>query len=231
MNRFRIPACAGLLALTLAPSSFASDLAPPGYRAPAYRAPVAVYAPNSWTGFYIGVNGGYGWGRSKWSTGAINDSFNVNGGLVGETFGYNLQTGVWVSGIEGDYNASWIKGSENSGGGVCSATGCETWNSWLGTVRGRLGYAFDRWLPYVTGGLALGGIKMSPNTGGSDVKTKAGWTIGGGVEYAFDGPWSAKLEYLYVDLGTAICGVSTCGTSTDVNLTTNIVRAGLNYRF
>lgn len=231
MKHFRISAWAGLLAVTAAQPSFAADMARPAYRAPAYNAPIAVYAPFSWTGFYVGLSGGYGWGSSTWSNAGISDSFNLKGGLFGETLGYNLQSGVLVWGIEGDFSASWIKGSENSAGTVCGVGGCETWITGLGTVRGRVGYAADRWLPYITGGLAVGSIKMSPNTGVSDVTTKTGWTLGAGVEYAFAGPWSAKLEYLYVDLGTATCSVATCGTSTDVSVTTNIVRAGLNYRF
>jgi outer membrane immunogenic protein len=103
---------------------------------------------------------------------------------------------------------------------------CETKNTWLGTVRGRLGYAIDRFMPYVTGGLAVGDIKNNISGIGSASDTKAGWTVGGGLEYAFNGPWSAKVEYLYVDLGRggAIAG-------SDAKFQTNIVRAGLNYRF
>jgi outer membrane immunogenic protein len=112
------------------------------------------------------------------------------------------------------------------GSGLCGITSCETRNDWLGTVRGRLGYAFDRFLPYVTGGLAVGGVKTSVAGFGDSSDTKAGWTVGGGIEAAIAGPWTAKVEYLYVDLGSSD---TVLGSSADFR--TNIVRAGLNYRF
>jgi outer membrane immunogenic protein len=102
----------------------------------------------------------------------------------------------------------------------------------LATARGRLGIAADRWLPYVTGGLAVGDIKATvPGLNGID-KTNAGWTAGGGLEFALSGNWTAKAEYLYVDLGHAGCSVD-CGlpSGNNVGLTTNVVRGGLNYRF
>ncbi len=189
-------------------------------------------APFSWTGFYVGINGGYGWGKSNWTAGAITTGdFNVKGPLVGGTLGYNLQTGAWVFGLEADADAdaSWIKGSTtvNCGGG-----GCETSNRWLATGRGRIGYAWDRFLPYITGGVAGGDIKMGAVNGTvSETKTKLGYTVGGGVEYAFLGAWSAKIEYLYVDLGKASCSAATCGLTTDVKFNANIVKLGVNYRF
>ncbi len=103
---------------------------------------------------------------------------------------------------------------------------CETRNDWLGTARGRLGYAFDRFLPFVTGGAAFGDIKNTISTVGSSTANKAGWTVGGGLEAALTGPWTAKVEYLYVDLGR---GASLAGADTRFN--TNLVRAGVNYRF
>jgi outer membrane immunogenic protein len=151
------------------------------------------------------------------------DSFNINGGLIGGTAGYNWQVGQIVFGLEGDGDWSGIKGS---------TTNFETRNDWLATFRGRLGYAFDRFLPYVTGGLAAGDIKAT-TLGFSGIDTdRAGWTVGGGVEFAIAGPWTAKLEYLHVDLGSANCGFS-CGTFTpdNVDLKTNIVRGGINYKF
>lgn len=142
------------------------------------------------------------------------------------------QTSTWVWGLEGDFDASWIKGSGNTGGGICGgANGCETSNTWLGTARGRIGYAWDRWLPFITGGAAFGNVKMTPNSGTGESQTKVGWVLGGGVEYAFMGAWSAKLEYLYVDLGTATCSTATCGIDTEVKFNTSVVRAGVNYRF
>ncbi len=230
MKRFTLTACVGLIAAAVASPSFAADLPPPTYQTPSYKAPAYspeyYVAPFSWTGFYLGINGGYGFGSSNWTnvTGTSGD-FDVSGGLAGGTLGYNLQTGVWVWGIEADAAYSWIKGSG------CGAN-CETRNDWLGTARGRIGYAWDHWMPYLTAGAAFGDVKMTPfSGGGSETKTKIGWTAGVGVEYAFLGAWSAKIEYLYVDLGTATVSAATAGLDNDVKFSTSIVRGGVNYRF
>ncbi len=225
MKRFTLTACAGLMLAAMAVPSLAADLPRPAYKAPVY------VAPFSWSGFYVGINGGYGWGTSNWTltgTSLSTGNFDINGGVVGGTAGYNLQTGNWVWGIEGDIDYSTIKGTETT---FCGTAGCQTKNSWLATLRGRVGYAFDRWLPYITGGGAFGDVKMTPGGGPSETDTLAGWTVGAGVEWAFMGAWSAKIEYLYVDLGNANCSAATCGVSTDVDFKTNLVRAGLNYRF
>jgi outer membrane immunogenic protein len=201
---------------------------------PAYRAPQQVYVappPYNWTGVYIGANAGYGWGTTSWS--ALGSNFNVNGGLVGGQLGYNWQFGQFVYGIEGDIDWSGIKGnSANNGFAGCFGNVCTTNNHFISTVRGRAGVAIDRWLPYVTGGLAVGNIESTtPFTTGVN-QTNAGWTIGAGLEYAFAPNWSAKVEYLYVDLGNASCGFS-CGfpAGNTVDFTTNIVRGGVNFHF
>jgi len=226
MNRFTVALVGGWLATILATPSFGADLP---RKAPRYYAPAAGF---SWSGFYVGINGGYGWGTSTWGAAPITtDNLHPNGWLAGGTVGYNLQTGVWVWGVEGDFDFSTIKAS-GVGTGLCAGAGCETRNRWLATARGRVGYAWDRFLPYVTGGAAFGDIKMTVNnTGLSETKTQIGWTVGGGVEYAFMGAWSAKVEYLYVDLGVPSCSAATCGVATDVAFRTNIVRGGINYRF
>ncbi len=226
MKRFMLVACATLFAIETASTSFAADLPKPSYKAPVYVAPQF-----SWTGFYAGINGGYGWGKSNWSNtglGVSTGDFNTKGAIAGGTLGYNRQTGSWVWGIEADLDYSWIKGSTNTNCG----SPCETDNNWLATARGRLGYARDRWLPYLTGGAAYGNIKVpsTPPFLSSD-KSKFGWTAGAGVEYAFLGAWSVKLEYLYVDLGKVSCAATSCGLPADVSFNANIVRAGLNYRF
>ena len=223
MTRLIRTTLAGILTIAMAGPSFGADLPRKGPR---------YVAPFSWSGFYVGLNGGYGWGTSTWTNPALNDSFAVKGGLAGATLGYNLQTGAWVWGLEGDFDASWIKGSDNVAGGICGGvSGCQTSNTWLATGRGRIGYAWGRWMPYLTGGAAFGNIKMTPNGGTSASQTKLGYTFGSGVEYAFMGAWSAKLEYLYVDLGKSTCGAATCGIDTDVKFKTSIVRLGVNYRF
>ena len=219
MKRFTLAACAGLLAAAMALPSFAADMSRPAFKAPSSD------APWNWTGFYVGINGGYGFGKSNWTNVAgTTGDFNVRGALAGGTIGYNLQTGMWVWGLEGDVDASWIKGTDAT---IC----CETKDEWLATARGRIGYAFDRWLPFLTGGAAFGDVKMTPVGFPAETSTKIGWTAGGGLEYAFQGAWSAKVEYLYVDLGKASCDVATCGVATDVTFKTSIVRGGINYHF
>jgi outer membrane immunogenic protein len=209
-------ASVGVLALGISTAS-AADIARREVM-PA-KAPVYVSQLYNWTGAYVGINGGYGWGSSSFS-GPLVGSSSPTGGLIGGTLGYNYQVGQAVLGLEGDLDWSNINGST-----ICGGVSCSTRNHWLGTTRVRLGYAADRFMPYVTGGAAFGDINN--NIGGlSATSTKAGWTVGGGVEAALAGPWTAKLEYLYVDLGH---GGGIAGT--DASFHTNIVRAGLNYRF
>ena len=226
MTRISLSVCAGLLALAMASPSSAADLPRPSYKAPIYAPPIFT-----WTGAYIGINGGYAWGDADISNTAATFTTGTNDGwLIGGTLGYNLQTGRYVWGIEGDIDYAFIKGN-GSNVATCGTGTCEVKNTWFATARGRLGYSFDRWLPYITGGAAFAGVKVTPTAGTSSTDTATGWTIGGGLEYAFLGPWSAKLEYLYADLGTATCGASICGLETDIKPKLNIVRAGLNYRF
>jgi outer membrane immunogenic protein len=218
-----ILACVGVLALGGAAA--AADLPPAAPPAPYYKAP--AYAPAyNWSGFYLGINGGGGWGRSDWtSTG----NFGTSGGLAGGTIGYNYQINQAVLGVEGDIDWADINGSVTST--TCPSGTCTTGDNWLSTVRGRLGYAADRFLPYITGGAAFGDIKASgPGLAGTDT-TNVGWTAGGGIEFAIAGHWTAKAEYLYVDLGNVSCGIA-CGAATqNVSWHSNIGRVGVNYRF
>jgi outer membrane immunogenic protein len=226
MKRIALIVAAGLLAIATASPAVSSDLPRPSYKAPIYSAPGF-----SWSGFYVGINGGYGWGTSAWSSAVTTGTPKPTGGLVGGTLGYNYQIGTWVLGLEGDFDAAWLKGTDGSGSGVCTGVGCQSNATWLATARGRIGYAWDRWLPFITGGAAFDSLKMTPAGGTSTTQTKIGWTIGGGVEYAFYQAWSAKLEYLYADLGNANCAAATCGIDTNVKFKPNIVRVGVNYRF
>jgi outer membrane immunogenic protein len=207
-------------ALLIAPIAAQSADLQRNYKAPAYSAP--AYA--NWTGFYLGINGGYGFGKSSWSGGGVSTGdFDVKGAQAGGTAGYNFQTGVWVWGLEGDFDWSGMKGSVGA---------LETKNDWMGTARGRFGYAgWNNLLPYITGGAAFGNIKGTAAGISAVSKTNIGWTAGVGLEYAFLGAWSAKVEYLYADLGKATCDAATCGVDTDVKFKTNLVRVGLNYRF
>jgi outer membrane immunogenic protein len=213
---------AGVAALLIAPiAAQAADFPRSVYKAPAFEMP--MYA--NWTGFYVGLNAGYGSGKSNWDVPAVSPS--PKGFLGGLTLGYNLQTGMWVWGMEGDVDYAGMTGSATCGAGTC-----ETKDSWLGTARLRLGYAgWNNWLPYLTGGAAFGDVKATGASGASATKTEIGWTAGAGVEYAMLSNWSVKLEYLYVDLGKFDCGIS-CGAASDnVSFKANALRAGLNYRF
>jgi len=220
---------AGISVLALAAAVSATNAADLGRRGMPAKAPAYVEPVYNWTGFYAGINGGWGFGSSEWSAATATHSFDIDGGLVGGTVGYNYQMGLWVLGLEGDIDWSDIRGSAVNA--PCLGVSCETRNSWLATARGRIGYSFGRFLPYVTAGGAFGDVKMNPIGLASQTDTRAGWTAGGGVEFALTGPWTAKVEYLYVDLGNKTCNAANCGIATSVDFTSNIVRAGLNYRF
>ncbi len=139
-------ASVGVLALGIASAS-AADIA---RRQMPAKAPAYVTPAYNWTGFYVGINGGGGFGHSTLTNAAGSTGYNVNGGLVGGTLGYNYQINQWVLGIEGDID--WADISGNTSAGICAGVTCSTKNDWLATVRGRVGYAFDRFMPYVTGG-------------------------------------------------------------------------------
>ncbi|HUD88199.1 MAG TPA: outer membrane protein [Xanthobacteraceae bacterium] len=216
--------CVAVGVIVTAQCAAAADLSV----APLYKAPPSeVTQAYNWTGFYLGINGGGGWGHSYWD--ANTTGINLSGGLVGGTAGYNYQIGSAVIGLEGDVDWANLKGTSTSTG---CPVGCSTSDTWLSTVRGRAGYAFGGILPYVTGGLAVGDIRAATPgfAGASD--TNAGWTAGGGIEFALPGNWSAKAEYLHVDLGRFNCGLD-CGLATtdNVSMHDNVFRAGVNYRF
>src|SRR5262245_41348626 len=154
MKRALLAGISALAMITVAGAANAADL--PRREAMPVKAPI-YSAPYNWTGFYLGINGGGAWGSSDFSGNFSNGSSDPDGGLVGGTIGYNWQLGQTVFGLEGDADWSSVRGSSNCGGGLS----CETRSDYLATVRGRLGYAIDRFMPYVTGGLALGNIKAS----------------------------------------------------------------------
>jgi outer membrane immunogenic protein len=283
-------------AMLLAPPAFAADLAVPHIytKAP----PVAVDPGYNWSGFYAGINVGYGWGRSATTAdfidsrgGALLNSsagkFDLNGVTGGGQIGYNWQREMFVVGFEADFQGSGRKGSFDAPcagapaglqDGVCTPghRGDNTFDpalpvtfnlvqklDWFGTVRGRLGVAVTpRVLFYGTGGLAYGRVSTSgtitatnvsgsPGSGDnltftpvaanfSNSTTKVGWTAGAGIEGAFADNWSARLEYLYVDLGTVSGSLATpvialSGAPLVVgyrsHITDNILRFGVNYRF
>lgn len=191
-----------------------------------------------WGGIYLGLNGGFGLGSSQWTNGLMaTNVFNTDGFLLGGTVGFNYPVSAVLFGVEADLDWSTLNGSAgncavNAGG---AAAACETKNNLLGTMRGRVGYAFDRTLIYVTGGAAFGDMQTGLNPPATfDSTTKVGWAAGAGLEYAFSESVSAKAEYLFVNLGTASCtSVVNCGSAAgaSVTLTESLVRGGFNYRF
>jgi outer membrane immunogenic protein len=240
----------------------AADL---GVKAPVYKAPVAapVY---SWTGFYIGAHAGYGFGTDDVSVNflpsatafgiaPVSTSTNPRGFIGGGQAGYNWQTGIWVLGGEVDFSYANFNGNATSaplfffpppGFVVGSFHQVNENTDWFGTARLRFGVTpIDRLLVYATGGLAFGDTRYSsltvlphsgPTISGSDSATRTGWTVGGGVEWAFVNNWSAKAEYLYYDLGnhTLISSVgANPGFPVQDGFQTKgqIVRVGLNYHF
>jgi outer membrane immunogenic protein len=225
-------------------SAMAADIAPRPYtKAPAIVAPVLY----NWTGGYIGVQGGYGWGHSDQTDPGLpppqriiqnpvgDGHFSASGGLIGGTGGYNWQSARFVYGLEGDYSWADVQGQSNLCGPAFALHSCGTKLRSLGTLRGRVGYAAGdtgNWLLYATGGLAVGDVyawdNLLPASGSA---TRAGWTVGAGVETAFAPNWTVKLEYLYVDLGKATLFNIIPTVPETVSFTANIVRAGVNYKF
>jgi outer membrane immunogenic protein len=202
-----------------------------------------------WSGWYAGVAGGYGWGSSSQTDSGIpcsffatcegelfDGSYSPKGGILGGTFGYSWQQGAWVAGLEGDYSWSHVAGSSNICGADSSAPhACGANMESFGTFRGRLGYALGSnggWLPYVTGGLAVGGIKSwDAFWPASSSDLRAGWTIGGGIETILMTNVTFKLEYLYADFGSWQAFDVVPGTPETVSFRTNILRGGIDYAF
>src|SRR5450759_845589 len=227
-------------------SALAADL-------PAYKAAPVVSPVYNWTGGYVGIVGGYGWGRSTQydpevetvaeealevamvDHGHGHGDYRVSGGTIGGTAGYNVQfSPSWLFGIEAD--ASWanIRGSQaDCGVPVGTNNACGSKLTALETVRGRIGYVAGNFLIYGTGGLAVGSVKAYSNIGGlpSGGATNMGWTAGAGVEAQFAGNWSVKLEYLYVDLGKHNIYYVEPTIPEQVGFTANLIRVGVNYRF
>lgn len=221
---------AGLLSLFASTFAMAADLGVPPV-APTPAAPYVAPVYYRWGGIYIGINGGYAFGNSDWSTPAGSTSnFNLSGGLVGGTIGGNMQMGQFVYGLEGDLDWSDIRGSLTTPPFCTVACTLQTSNDWLGTARGRVGWAFDRVLFYGTAGAAFGDVKATFNPGAiSNDSIEFGWTAGAGLEFLVTENLTAKAEYLFVDLAHGSCGIAT--TSCSVLFDGSLVRAGLNFKF
>ena len=262
--KFVIPVLAGLFAATTA---FAADLPARTYT----KAPVMVDPGYNWSGFYIGGNVGYSWGRSGDTTTYTNGAgtlfttagtSNLNGVVGGGQIGYNWQMQNWVWGLEADIQGTGERGSRDitcpAGFGTCTpsppaalalpgpaipATLTQQID-WFGTVRARGGILVSpRVLLYATGGLAYGNVNTSEvisGVGYSSDDLRVGYTVGAGIEGAIGGNWTAKLEYLYVDLGRtsgsfatplAALGGGTITSNFSSRITDNVLRVGVNYKF
>ncbi len=217
-------------------SALAADMplkAPP-------KMPAAVY---NWTGFYMGANvgGSFGQQSTAWAIAGApfgTASAKMNGVLGGFQDGWNWQSGLWVLGFESDFQATGQRGTAGLGGLTSGAN-----LQWFSTIRGRIGITpTPTWLLYATGGAAFGEVQTSQSlfSAGSVAAINtdtihSGWTVGGGIEGALADNWTAKLEYLYVDLGHITMTFTGIGAltpvATDVHVTDNIVRLGINYRF
>jgi outer membrane immunogenic protein len=237
---------------------------------PAYAPPPPAYSWNGWyIGGNIGYSWGQARNDSSASTtnlgvvvtgNALSESQNINGVIGGVQTGYNYQSGGWVWGWETDFQGSGQKGGSTLTGVLTTAAGpvpatltTDHKLDWFGTARSRLGFLWGPTvLVYGTAGIAYGQVKDSAalSVGAAPVTAaaiatfkdvKAGWTVGAGIEGALGGGWSAKLEYLYIDLGktelTSATAVTVGGNTFIANAsqtfrtTDNIVRVGLNYKW
>jgi len=240
----------------VASSAFAADLPSRAY-APAVVAPVAY----NWTGLYAGLNAGYGFSARNntvvSASPAVFPTLGVtrpgstrldpDGFIGGGQIGYNWQFGSFVAGVETDIAYTDFRDTRNVVLGGLSSQFRQRID-YLGTVRARLGVAFDRALIYATGGLAYGDVRNSATfyngagvatyTGSSN-KTRAGYTIGGGIEYAITNTISVRGEYLYYNLGRRTIGIDpTLAAAAPVGVYAarfrndgHIIRAGLNFKF
>jgi outer membrane immunogenic protein len=243
-----------LLAFTLTSvAALASADAADMYRAPepvvgGYKDGPVYVAP--WAGFYVGVNGGGAWSEFSDQLANFNNANKFNGlspegGFGGGQIGYNWQ-GMWhprlVLGVEADIQGASIsdKANWNPFGNVTAVS--ESRLDWFGTVRGRVGYAFDSTLLYATGGFAFGGIKNSQDDNRpisfTIDRTATGFTAGGGVEYMVAPKWSVKAEYQFIDLGKNEPFSPSPGQGLFTHFKTTLeddafhtVRAGINYHF
>jgi outer membrane immunogenic protein len=216
-------AVAGLLAVNT--MAWGADLTPP---------PVAATAAYNWSGLYIGLNAGYAVAKltETVSGGGGSGSANLPAGLGGFQIGSNYQVGSVVFGFEADFDGNMATKSVT----VAGAASGTAQIPWLATLRGRLGYAFDRYLLYVTAGGAAVELNSNVNVGAigssSTSNNHGAWTAGGGLEAAITDNLSARVEYLYLDAGSInIAELGPPFVAVTGRLQDNLVRAGVNYRF
>jgi outer membrane immunogenic protein len=260
MKKILLPSIAGAAALMTIARADAADLS----LRPMYATPPAF----TWSGCYIGGNIGGGWGRETVSIPNLGQTTgvpelagvslpsvtgNTKGVVGGGQVGCNYQfASNWVIGIEGDGEAAGIKGDVTQSvsftdprtGGPNTVTGtAHAQTEWIASVTGRVGWTWDRVMVYAKGGAAWAGDKYSAdlpafNEHIATSVTRPGWTIGGGVEWAFWQNWSAKVEYGYYDFSTrnlalpgTIFGIPEVVPGINVKETISTVKFGVNYRF
>jgi outer membrane immunogenic protein len=254
MRKHVFGTAAVLLAAAVSGPVFAADLpaAPQAYAPPSAVVPPPIY---SWTGCYLGIEGGGAIGQSQHvsaglpnpaTTGLpITNNFNVDGGAFGGTVGCNYQISNIVFGVENDMSWTNITGTRNDIAPFNLAARSTTSQSWLDTLRGRVGVAWDRYFLYGTGGAAFSDVGVNVCTAigcVSDSQNRTGWVAGVGGEWAAwavpAGTLTLKVEYLHADFGTGrfidppVTG-PTGGTAVtrNVKLTNEIFRAGVNWKF
>lgn len=223
----RIVAVAGLL-LASGFSAFAADMPGPYQPPPQAYVPPAPPPVYNWTGFYVGGNAGFGIATAAVTAGGASASENLSGFVGGGQVGVNYQAGWAVFGIEAD-----LDGTTQNDTVTAFGASLEDKIPWFGTVRGRIGAAFDRFLIYGTAGGGWGDFETTgtvPGFGSASASQSHFVFAGGaGVEVGLTQNVSARIEYLYLDTGNidnigGVAGVT--GRVQD-----NLVRAGLNWRF
>lgn len=235
---------AAIASVALAGGAHAADL----YTPPPVYPPAPAYVFN-WTGFYVGAHAGYGWGDADVKN---KDDFlydfspDIDGPFVGVQGGYNHQIGSIVLGLEADVSWADIDGKESTefAGPFFGDTTVKQEIEWLGTVRGRVGWAIGEIMPYVTGGFAWARSERTSSWDGGDFpggasspakdkNTHTGWVIGGGVEWAFTQNVTAKLEYQYLDLGSETYELDLGAPFSEprVDFDLHTVRLGVNFLF
>ena len=242
MNRIMIIAASAALSLSAALPAGAADLF--GTAGGLKDGGTAI---GTWSGFYAGVNGGYGWDNtvsfssSFASEASLNTSLKPAGAFGGLTFGVGHQTGGIVLGAETDIQIANIRDDgaftvcSGSTCGAVTASGSRSTIDWFGTLRARAGFPLDpKFLVYGTAGAAYGGISARGVADGYNFSADAvrfGWVAGAGAEWKMTPNWSLKGEWLYADLGSMSLTSSGIPTANSPDNAFNIIRFGLNYKF
>ncbi len=204
-----------------ATSADAADIMPVAAPPPAAGVELPLF---TWTGGYVGLQGGYAWGDASFDPGTGSLDASPDGGMFGGYAGYNWQIGQVVLGVEGDVNAVWNDETVSVPGGSV-----ELETDYLASIRGRLGYAWDRVMLYGTGGVAFTDASATTTINGQNFDmsdTLTGWTVGAGIDYALTDNWVGRVEYRYYDFSN-----EDFGDLSNVDLNFNTVSVGISYKF